>query len=224
MAGDEFCWCVHCVNPFTAPACKISWLKKHTYTPANSVFDGPITNLLSILCILIEILSRAHAKEEKSLNPFTAPACKISGLKDSRTHLQTAYFQCCNHLSSMLCVLMKIVSHRPVRKRRQKSWMVSNFALLFVVLKRHHGSEAVNDFSFGTFIGFSEWHAGKHGCKSITFTYCSYVISHSTVSCCCQSGEIQTSHGLRSHLKRLVVAVLPSHGRPAGHSSHNIND
>ena len=39
----------------------------HTYTPANSIFDGPITNLLSILCILIEVLSRAHAKGEKAL-------------------------------------------------------------------------------------------------------------------------------------------------------------
>ena len=34
----------------------------HTYTPADSVFDGPITNLLSILRILIEILSHAHVK------------------------------------------------------------------------------------------------------------------------------------------------------------------
>ena len=40
----------------------------HTYAPANSTFDGPITNLLSILGILIEILSRTHAKVEKGLN------------------------------------------------------------------------------------------------------------------------------------------------------------
>ena len=26
------------------------------------------------------------------VNPFTAPACNISGLKDARTHLQTVYF------------------------------------------------------------------------------------------------------------------------------------
>ena len=32
------------------------------YTPANSIFDGPVTNLLSIQCILIDVLSRAHAK------------------------------------------------------------------------------------------------------------------------------------------------------------------
>ena len=33
----------------------------HTYKLANNVFDGPISNLLLILCILIEIFSRAHA-------------------------------------------------------------------------------------------------------------------------------------------------------------------
>ena len=42
----------------------------HTYMPANIIFDGPITSLLLILCILIEVLSCAHAKSEKSLNDF----------------------------------------------------------------------------------------------------------------------------------------------------------
>ena len=42
----------------------------HTYTPADSIFDGPITNLLSTLCVLIEICSPAHAKEKISLNDF----------------------------------------------------------------------------------------------------------------------------------------------------------
>ena len=40
----------------------------HTYTPADSISDGPVTNLLSVPCILIEILSRVHTKEGKSLN------------------------------------------------------------------------------------------------------------------------------------------------------------
>ena len=35
-----------------------------------SIFDGPITNLLSIFSILIEIFSHAHAKWGKSLNDF----------------------------------------------------------------------------------------------------------------------------------------------------------
>ena len=40
------------------------------YTPANSIFDGPITNLPSVLCILIKVLSCAHAKGEKGFNDF----------------------------------------------------------------------------------------------------------------------------------------------------------
>ena len=36
----------------------------------NSVFDGPVTHLLSVLCIFIEILLRAHAKGQKSHNDF----------------------------------------------------------------------------------------------------------------------------------------------------------
>ena len=38
--------------------------------PANSIFDGAITNLLSIPFILIEVLSRAHAKRRKGLINF----------------------------------------------------------------------------------------------------------------------------------------------------------
>ena len=41
----------------------------HTYMFANNVFDGPISNLLLILCSLIEIFSRAHALGG-SLNDF----------------------------------------------------------------------------------------------------------------------------------------------------------
>ena len=40
----------------------------YTDTPANSTFDGPITILLSVLCILIEVLSRADAKRGERLN------------------------------------------------------------------------------------------------------------------------------------------------------------
>ena len=42
----------------------------HTYTPVNSIFDGPTTILLSVLCVLLEVPSRARAKTEKSLNDF----------------------------------------------------------------------------------------------------------------------------------------------------------
>ena len=42
----------------------------HTYTPANSIFDGTTTNLHTLLCILIEILLCAHVKGRKGFNDF----------------------------------------------------------------------------------------------------------------------------------------------------------
>ena len=40
----------------------------HTFMQENSVFDGLITNLLLVLCILTGILSRAHAKGPQRLH------------------------------------------------------------------------------------------------------------------------------------------------------------
>ena len=42
----------------------------HAYTPANDIFDGPVTNLLSVLCVFVEVLLSALAKRGKSLNGF----------------------------------------------------------------------------------------------------------------------------------------------------------
>ena len=50
------------VNPFPATACKISRLKSVQYMPVDSMFNGTIRNLLSILSILLEIFSHAYAK------------------------------------------------------------------------------------------------------------------------------------------------------------------
>ena len=47
----------------------------YTYTPANSIFEGPVTNPLLILSILIEVLSRTHAEKGKSLNDFKFGSC-----------------------------------------------------------------------------------------------------------------------------------------------------
>ena len=57
-------WSCDLTTSLPQPVKSPGW-KVHTYTPANSIFDGPITNLLSTLCILIEILSRAQAKGAK---------------------------------------------------------------------------------------------------------------------------------------------------------------
>ena len=40
------------------------------YMPAKCIFDGSITTPLSILRILVEVLSCAHAKRGKSLDDF----------------------------------------------------------------------------------------------------------------------------------------------------------
>ena len=42
----------------------------HTYTPANSIFDGPVRNPLSVRYIFIAFPSRAHAKGWKKQNDF----------------------------------------------------------------------------------------------------------------------------------------------------------
>ena len=47
QAKAEQLYCKVSFNSFAAPARKFSGLKVHTDTPANSIFDGPITSLLS---------------------------------------------------------------------------------------------------------------------------------------------------------------------------------
>ena len=61
------CHPVVILTPSLPQPVKFPGRKVHTYMPANSIFDGPIANLFLILCVLIEVLSRAHAKEETTV-------------------------------------------------------------------------------------------------------------------------------------------------------------
>ena len=61
--------CTFQLTPSQPQPVKFLVWKVHIYTPENSIFDGHITNLLSILCILI-VLSRVHAKGTHRLNHF----------------------------------------------------------------------------------------------------------------------------------------------------------
>ena len=62
------------------------------------------------------------------LNPFTAPACKISGLKDAGTSLQNSiFFAPITRLLSMLCIVVKVLSRTSAKTKRQKGFRVSNF-------------------------------------------------------------------------------------------------
>ena len=58
------------LNPFTAPACKISKLKDAgTRLQTLSTFSGPITQLLSMLCVVMRVPSYASAEQKtKRLN------------------------------------------------------------------------------------------------------------------------------------------------------------
>ena len=66
------------------------------------------------------------------INPFTAPACKLSELKSAQTCLQTVYFSvlCQTNLFVILCILTEILSDAKVRKKIR-----------------------LNDFTFCVFIG-----------------------------------------------------------------------
>ena len=52
------------LNPFTAPACKLSGLKDAQTRLRNSILSGPITHPFSVRCVLMKILSHANAKKK----------------------------------------------------------------------------------------------------------------------------------------------------------------
>ena len=131
--------------------------------------SGPVTHLPSMLCILMKILSHASVKKKsKRLNPFTASACKLSGLKVHGHPANSLFSGSISHLLSLLCVLIKILSHSSAKKKTEKlkgfdfrtfSWScssditavkglkkglrASDFELLVVSFRRHHSSEGV---------------------------------------------------------------------------------
>ena len=81
-----------------------------------------------------------------NFNPFTAPVCPISGLKDARTPLQTVYFPVLQHVYFQCCAFWWKSFHVPVQKKKAKRVRVSNLVLFLVVFKWHHGSIGVNAF------------------------------------------------------------------------------
>ena len=78
------------------------------------------------------------------INPFTAPCCKTSGLKDGLMRLQEFIFRSYRPSTFNAVRFDQNPFTLLVQKRRQKGLRVSNLALLMVVFKWHHGSEGVN--------------------------------------------------------------------------------
>ena len=95
------------INPFTATACEMpdpGW-KVHTYAPANSIFDGPITDLLSTLCILIEVLSCVCVKGRKGLNGFRFGTFVGRFLSDGATGMAVKGLNKFNQRPSTFCIV-----------------------------------------------------------------------------------------------------------------------
>ena len=68
------------------------------------------------------------------INPFTAPACKISGLKDARTRLQTVDFRS-NNATTFNATRFDGNPVTSQCEKKAKRLGVSNFALLMAVFK-----------------------------------------------------------------------------------------
>ena len=65
------CYSYIIINPFTAQDGKISGLTNARTPLRNSVCSGPITHLLSVLCVWMKILSHASAEKKiKRLRTF----------------------------------------------------------------------------------------------------------------------------------------------------------
>ena len=65
---------------------------------------------------------KAKSKTYK-VNPFTAPACKISGQKNAWMLLQTVYFP------FLASILIKFLSHARAKRKTERPFRVSNCAL-----------------------------------------------------------------------------------------------
>ena len=80
---------------------------------------------ISAKCKIITKMQLLPNKCRRGVNPFAAPACKTSGLKDAwtclRKLLQTVYFLVLYHsLLSMLCVLINPLRSSPEKKKKKR--------------------------------------------------------------------------------------------------------
>ena len=83
-----------------------------------------------------------HIQSSHAFNPFTAPACKISGLKNARTRLQIVFVPVPLHQLSVLGILMEIRLFACSCEQEDKTaerFKISRF--YWAVFKLDHGSE-----------------------------------------------------------------------------------
>ena len=100
------------------------WVEEHRRLTRSPIVEKE-TECMSCMSKILGwrvILYPWHQKTglHMDINPLAAPACKISGLNDARTRLQTVYFPVLQHLFSMQCVLMQILSKVSAKRKTKK--------------------------------------------------------------------------------------------------------
>ena len=111
------------------------------HSPSNSDMDYRIFNVHIYIYLFACVYTRRTSGY--SLNPFTAPACKISGLKDVRSRLLTVYFFRSYNVYFQCCVSITILSQDSA-KNKAKTVQSFKFCTFLVVFKWHYGNEGVN--------------------------------------------------------------------------------
>ena len=66
----------------------------------------------------------------------------------ARTRLQTVQVPSYNKPLVIVCILMELLSHAIAKSTKRKCLRISNFPLLLVVFKWHHGNERVKGRTF----------------------------------------------------------------------------
>ena len=92
------------------------------------------TNYHAKLCDHCLFSENNRVQENSDINPFTAPACTISGLKDALTCLQMVSFSGAVTLTfSAMCFDESPFTYQC--DKEQKGVRVSNFSVLLVIFK-----------------------------------------------------------------------------------------
>ena len=106
-----------------------------------------VTGFLFIVTTVLQILSLLSLFNLfffLKINPFTSPACTISGLNNARTRLKTVYFPVLYHLFSVSCILMEILLHASAKKQKTQRLNGFKFRTFMGLFQMTHGSEGVN--------------------------------------------------------------------------------
>ena len=140
--------CVYTIISFVSMCVHHHFICFHVCTPSFPLFPCECTIISSVFmcvpctCLYLSCVSHTHSfhftiklacklKSQDTfaqimtnalhnINPFTAPACKISGLNAAWMRLQTVLFLVLQHQFSILYILVEILSHAIAEKKAKR--------------------------------------------------------------------------------------------------------